>query len=42
VVFPDENHWILKGEDNRFFYQTWHGWLARWLTGGAEKSGTAE
>lgn len=42
VVFPDENHWILKGEDNRFFYQTWHGWLARWLTAVAEKAVTAE
>jgi dipeptidyl aminopeptidase/acylaminoacyl peptidase len=37
VVFPDENHWILKGENNRYFYQEWHGWLARWLgdAGGA-------
>jgi dipeptidyl aminopeptidase/acylaminoacyl peptidase len=34
VVFPEENHWILKGEDNRYFYQEWHGWLARWLGGG--------
>ncbi len=31
VVFPDENHWILKGEDSRFFFQEVHGWLARWL-----------
>jgi dipeptidyl aminopeptidase/acylaminoacyl peptidase len=41
VVFPEENHWILKGEDNRFFYQEWHGWLARWLGGAAPSpSGT--
>ncbi|MEP7364280.1 MAG: S9 family peptidase [Acidobacteriota bacterium] len=35
VVFPEENHWILKGEDNRFFYQEWYGWLAQWLGGQA-------
>ena len=31
IVFPDENHWILKGEDSRHFYQEVHTWLARWL-----------
>jgi dipeptidyl aminopeptidase/acylaminoacyl peptidase len=31
LVFPDENHWVLKGEDSRFFYQEVHNWLARWL-----------
>ena len=31
VIFPDENHWILKGEDSRYFYQEVQGWLARWL-----------
>ncbi|HEU5171416.1 MAG TPA: S9 family peptidase [Gemmatimonadales bacterium] len=31
VVFPDENHWILKGEDSRFFYAEVHAWLARHL-----------
>jgi dipeptidyl aminopeptidase/acylaminoacyl peptidase len=31
VVFPDENHWILKGENSRLFYQEIHDWLARWL-----------
>jgi dipeptidyl aminopeptidase/acylaminoacyl peptidase len=31
VVFPDENHWILKGENSRLFYAEIHGWLARWL-----------
>jgi len=29
VVFPDENHWILKGEDSRYFYQEVQDWLAR-------------
>jgi dipeptidyl aminopeptidase/acylaminoacyl peptidase len=31
VVFPDENHWILKGENSRVFYREIHDWLARWL-----------
>lgn len=31
VVFPDENHWILKGENSRYFYQEVHDWLGRWL-----------
>jgi dipeptidyl aminopeptidase/acylaminoacyl peptidase len=31
IVFPDENHWILKGEDSRLFYAEISAWLARWL-----------
>jgi dipeptidyl aminopeptidase/acylaminoacyl peptidase len=31
VVFPDEHHWILKGENSRFWYSEVHAWLARWL-----------
>jgi dipeptidyl aminopeptidase/acylaminoacyl peptidase len=31
VVFPDENHWILKGENSREFYREVHAWLARYL-----------
>jgi dipeptidyl aminopeptidase/acylaminoacyl peptidase len=29
VIFPDENHWILKGEDSRYFYQEVQDWLAK-------------
>jgi dipeptidyl aminopeptidase/acylaminoacyl peptidase len=32
LVWPDENHWILKGENSRTFYREVHAWLARWLT----------
>jgi dipeptidyl aminopeptidase/acylaminoacyl peptidase len=35
VVFPDENHWILKGGNSRYFYREVHDWLERWL--GAEQ-----
>ena len=31
LVWPDENHWILKGENSRVFYREVHDWLARWL-----------
>ncbi|HSW50056.1 MAG TPA: S9 family peptidase, partial [Bryobacteraceae bacterium] len=31
VVFPDENHWILKGENSRFFYSEVLGWLKKHL-----------
>jgi dipeptidyl aminopeptidase/acylaminoacyl peptidase len=35
VVFPDENHWILKGENSRLFYREIHDWLGRWIGAGA-------
>lgn len=31
IVFPEENHWITKGEDSRFWFAEVHAWLARWL-----------
>ena len=31
LVFPEENHWILKGENSRYFYSEVHGWLAKYL-----------
>jgi dipeptidyl aminopeptidase/acylaminoacyl peptidase len=31
IVFPEANHWILRGEDSRFFYQELQSWLARYL-----------
>jgi dipeptidyl aminopeptidase/acylaminoacyl peptidase len=31
LVFPDENHWIMKGENSRYFYSEVHGWLAKYL-----------
>ncbi len=33
IVFPEENHWILKAENSRFFYQEVHAWLKRWING---------
>lgn len=31
LVWPDENHWILKAENGRAFYREVRDWLARWL-----------
>jgi len=30
-VFPDENHWVLKVENSRYFYEEVHRWLAKYL-----------
>jgi dipeptidyl aminopeptidase/acylaminoacyl peptidase len=31
VVFPDENHWILKPENSRYWYKEVHDWLQKYL-----------
>ncbi|HPF27047.1 MAG TPA: prolyl oligopeptidase family serine peptidase, partial [Steroidobacteraceae bacterium] len=31
VVFPDENHWILSGENSRVFYREVTDWLGKYL-----------
>ena len=31
VVYPDENHWIQRGENSRHFYGEVRDWLVRWL-----------
>ena len=40
IVWPDENHWILKGENSKFFYQEVHGWLKKYV--GAPNERVAE
>jgi len=35
IVWPEENHWILRGEDSRFFYQEVATWLAGYLHPGS-------
>ena len=35
IVWPDENHWILKGENSRVFYREVRTWLEKYLLGGA-------
>jgi dipeptidyl aminopeptidase/acylaminoacyl peptidase len=31
LVFPEANHWIMKGEDSRFWFGEVHAWLAKYL-----------
>jgi dipeptidyl aminopeptidase/acylaminoacyl peptidase len=31
MVFPEETHWIQKGEDSRFWYHEVQAWLAKYL-----------
>ncbi|MNY55927.1 x-prolyl-dipeptidyl aminopeptidase [compost metagenome] len=31
IVFPEENHWILKAENSKFFYQEVQDWLKTYL-----------
>lgn len=36
IVFPDENHWILKAENSRFYYREVHAWLGKYLSNGGQ------
>ncbi len=31
LVFPEAGHWILRGEDSRYFYSEVQGWLEKYL-----------
>ena len=31
LVWPDENHWILNGENSKRFYREVADWLAKWM-----------
>jgi dipeptidyl aminopeptidase/acylaminoacyl peptidase len=31
LVWPDENHWILKGENSRYWYQELYAWLKKYV-----------
>lgn len=31
IVFPEENHWILKGEDAKYFFEELFAWLRTYL-----------
>lgn len=36
VFFPDENHWILKPQNSRLWYQEFTGWCDRYTAGKAK------
>ena len=31
LVWPEENHWILKGENSRYWYQEVYAWLKKYI-----------
>jgi dipeptidyl aminopeptidase/acylaminoacyl peptidase len=31
IVFPDEGHWIERGENSRYWYSEVRAWLDRWI-----------
>ena len=37
LVFPDENHWVLKGKNSLQWHQTVFRWLDRWLRKGGKE-----
>jgi dipeptidyl aminopeptidase/acylaminoacyl peptidase len=37
LVWPDENHWIMNGENSRHFYEEVHAWFAHWLEASPSK-----
>jgi len=36
--FPDENHWILKPQNSRLWYQEFFAWLERFAPGGPSRA----
>jgi dipeptidyl aminopeptidase/acylaminoacyl peptidase len=36
VMYPDENHWILRPQNSLQWYREVHGWLARYLQPGTQ------
>ena len=41
IVFPEENHWVMSGENSKFWYGELHAWLAKWLNPPAKGSTAA-
>ena len=33
IVFPNENHWILKPQNALYWHRSYFGWLDRWMKG---------
>jgi dipeptidyl aminopeptidase/acylaminoacyl peptidase len=42
IVWPDENHWILKGENSRYWYQEVYAWLKKYLDEPASVTSAAD
>ena len=35
LMFPDENHWVLKAQNSIQWHDTVNAWLDRWIGGKA-------
>lgn len=42
LIFPDENHWIVRPQNALLWQRTFFGWLNKWLAAPAELSGSEE
>src|SRR5262245_15567714 len=38
LVWPEENHWILRGENSRYWYQEVYAWLGKYLNEPSDNS----
>ena len=38
VLYPDENHWILKPQNSRLWYREFFNWLGRFVETGGKKA----
>ena len=41
VIFPDENHWILKPQNAILWQRVFFRWLDRWLKPGSPEAATS-
>jgi dipeptidyl aminopeptidase/acylaminoacyl peptidase len=39
LIYPDENHWVLKPKNSIQWYDEVFGWMGRWLGRGAAAPG---
>ncbi len=38
ILFPEENHWILRGENNRYFFRELFAWLEKYTGVGLKEA----
>ncbi|WP_339689343.1 S9 family peptidase [uncultured Parasphingorhabdus sp.] len=38
LIFPDENHWVLKGKNSVQWYRTVFDWMDKWTAAGNQES----
>ncbi|MBQ2301571.1 MAG: prolyl oligopeptidase family serine peptidase, partial [Bacteroidaceae bacterium] len=42
LIFPDENHWVLKPQNGILWQRTYFAWLDKWLNTASDSSLGAE